>query len=155
QAAVRALCVDTVAGSEVAGAGQLPQLVAPAMTDARATILERIRAIGVVPAAPIPREYRRRGELTQDERTELFRERVDDYRADVVVTDDAEKTVACLCAERGWTRIAVPPGLPWRPPGIELVEDHGLSAYELDALDGALTGCTTAIAETGTIVLTA
>ncbi len=35
------------------------------------------------------------------------------------------------------------------------VEDHGLTADELDGLDGALTGCTVAIAETGTIVLTA
>jgi len=33
------------------------------------------------------------------------------------------------------------------------VEDHGLGPHELDALDGVLTGCTVAIAETGTIVL--
>ena len=52
-------------------------------------------------------------------------------------------------------RLGVPPGLleGWRPDGIELVEDHGLSARDLDALDGALTGCALAIAETGTIVL--
>ena len=50
-------------------------------------------------------------------------------------------------------RIGVPPGLPpsWRPP--DAVEDHGLSPRELDALDGVLTGCTVAIAETGTLVL--
>ena len=47
----------------------------------------------------------------------------------------------------------MPPGLPaeWRPAGA--VEDHGLSPQELDALDGVLTGCTVAIAETGTFVL--
>jgi L-lactate dehydrogenase complex protein LldG len=44
--------------------------------------------------------------------------------------------------------------LSWRPAGVELVEDHGLSAHELDRIDGALTGCTAAIAETGTIILT-
>jgi L-lactate dehydrogenase complex protein LldG len=50
-------------------------------------------------------------------------------------------------------RIGVPPGLPesWRPASA--VEDHGLNAHELDSLDGVLTGCTVAIAETGTLVL--
>ena len=37
--------------------------------------------------------------------------------------------------------------------GLELVEDAGLSVDQLDALDGALTGCAVAIAETGTFVL--
>ena len=51
----------------------------------------------------------------------------------------------------------MPPGLPaaWRPAGAELVEDAGLTAHELDALDGVVTGCTLAIAETGTLVLAA
>jgi L-lactate dehydrogenase complex protein LldG len=34
-----------------------------------------------------------------------------------------------------------------------VTEDHGLDAHELDGLDGVLTGCTVAIAETGTLVL--
>ena len=37
--------------------------------------------------------------------------------------------------------------------GLELVEDAGLSVQQLDELDGALTGCAVAIAETGTFVL--
>ena len=37
--------------------------------------------------------------------------------------------------------------------GREVVEDDGLSVRELDELDGALTGCAVAIAETGTFVL--
>jgi L-lactate dehydrogenase complex protein LldG len=49
--------------------------------------------------------------------------------------------------------VTEPAALPWRPDGVELVEDHGLPARELDGLDGALTGCALAIAETGTIVL--
>ena len=51
--------------------------------------------------------------------------------------------------------MAVPTGLPeaWLPGGIKLVRDEGLSASELDRIDGALTGCAAAIAETGTIVL--
>jgi len=139
----------------VADAGQLSALVAAAMSDARTQMLERIRAAGVTGVVEVARTYRRRGGLTRDERTELFRQRVDDYRADVLIVDDVEDAVAGLCAERGWRRLAVPPALPWRPQGIELVTDDGLSAGDLDAIDGALTGCTTAIAETGTIVLTA
>jgi L-lactate dehydrogenase complex protein LldG len=36
-----------------------------------------------------------------------------------------------------------------------VVEDHGLSPHDLDRLDVVLTGCTLAIAETGTLVLSA
>jgi L-lactate dehydrogenase complex protein LldG len=36
---------------------------------------------------------------------------------------------------------------------VELIEDGGLTAAELDAVDGAVSGCAAAIAETGTIVL--
>ncbi|MGZ4441413.1 MAG: LutC/YkgG family protein, partial [Gaiellaceae bacterium] len=39
--------------------------------------------------------------------------------------------------------------------GLELVEDTQLDPHSLDELDGVLTGCTVAVAETGTIVLTA
>jgi L-lactate dehydrogenase complex protein LldG len=61
-----------------------------------------------------------------------------------------------VCRERGVRRLGVPPGLPprWRPAGVVLVEDDGLAPQELDALDGVVTGCTLAIAETGTIGLT-
>src|SRR5262245_65830843 len=45
----------------------------------------------------------------------------------------------------------MPPG--WLPPDIDAVPDDGLTADELDACDGALSGCRVAIAETGTLVL--
>ena len=53
-------------------------------------------------------------------------------------------------------RWSSPGGLPsaWRSADVELVEDDELSARDLDLVDGAVTGCTVAIAETGTIVLT-
>ena len=84
-----------------------------------------------------------------------FAERVSDYRATVREADALAETIAQVCAEHDARRLGVPPGLleGWRPEGIELVEDQGLSARDLDALDGALTGCALAIAETGTIVL--
>ena len=84
-----------------------------------------------------------------------FAERVSDYRATVREADGLAETIAQVCAEHDARRLGVPVGLleGWRPDGLELVEDDGLSARDLDALDGALTGCALAIAETGTIVL--
>ena len=86
-----------------------------------------------------------------------FAERVSDYRATVREADGLAETIAQVCAEHDARRLGVPKGLleGWRPDGLELVEDEGLSARDLDALDGALTGCALAIAETGTIVLDA
>ena len=65
--------------------------------------------------------------------------------------------IASVCSARNAKRLVVPAGLPpaWRSDGLELVDDHGLSTRELDGVDGAVTGCTVAVAETGTIVLTA
>ena len=116
------------------------------MSDPRAEILGRIaQAIADAESTPVPRAYRRGGSLTPEERTQLFVERVADYRAEVRLVAQVEDAIAEVCA----------PSLPWRPRDVELVEDHGLTAHELDQVDGALTGCSAAIAESGTIVLTA
>jgi L-lactate dehydrogenase complex protein LldG len=89
------------------------------------------------------------------DRVELFVDRVSDYRATVREADEVAALVALVCAEHGARRVGVPPALPheWLPTDLEPVADHGLTARELDALDGALTGCALAIAETGTIIL--
>src|SRR5262249_60768583 len=60
------------------------------------------------------------------------------------------------CRRHGARRLVVPrgPPQPWSPAELELVEDDGLTARELDAFDGVVTGCTVAVAETGTIALT-
>ena len=89
-------------------------------------------------------------------RTQLFCDRVGDYRAVVSRIDASEIEIAAgsICAERGVRLLAIPPQLTLRPAGIDLVEDHGLNAHELDDVDGAFTCCTTAVAETGTIILT-
>jgi L-lactate dehydrogenase complex protein LldG len=106
----------------------------------------------------VNRLYRRTGSLSPDARLQLFRERVSDYRADVRVVDESEcaATIASACAERGARRLGVPAGLTpaWRPTGLELVDDPSPDPTSLDELDGAITGCTLAIAETGTIALT-
>jgi L-lactate dehydrogenase complex protein LldG len=124
---------------------------------ARDDLLARVRAaIGERPVeATVPRAYRRTGTLTQDERVTLFCERVADYRARVERTDAA---AVAHVVERvaGGLRLCVPEGVPreWLPAGVEPVRDDALTPPQLDALDGVLTGCTVAVAETGTIVLT-
>lgn len=128
---------------------------------ARDEILGRIGgALRDVPAderpedVEVPRAYRREEPVEPIER---FVERVSDYNATVrrVRPEDIGATVAARCREHGAARLAVPDDLPesWAPEGVVLVRDGELDAAELDGVDGALTGCALAIAETGTIVL--
>ena len=125
--------------------------------DARTDMLRRIRAaIGSAAPADVPRDYRTRDERSRDEIVTLFAERAAEYRATVhrVGEADVAATVQRIGEEEGVVRIGIPADLPaeWRPT-VELVEDDGLSVEQLDALDGAMTGCAVAIAETGTFVL--
>jgi L-lactate dehydrogenase complex protein LldG len=131
------------------------------MTSARAEILDRVRAAmgtGPAPRPQIPRAYRRADERPHAELVALFCERVDDYTAEVerVRPDRLRDAVSAAASRHGAPRLAVPLELPngWRPSELELIPDESLTARELDGLDGVITGCTVAIAETGTIVLT-
>jgi L-lactate dehydrogenase complex protein LldG len=128
----------------------------PVVSAARDVILGRARAAAGT-ASRIDRGYRMTGELDPQARVELLCERIGDYRAEVRRVEPAELRAAVVEAleSRGARRVGVPPGLPadWRPRGLEVVEDTGLSPDELAALDGVVTGCTLAIAETGTLVL--
>jgi L-lactate dehydrogenase complex protein LldG len=121
---------------------------------ARETVLARVKSAlaDATPPPAIPREYRTTGTLDATARAALFCERVGEYKADVRRVSDAAAEIAAVCDGR---QMVVPTGLPdaWRPAGC--VEDTGLSPHELDAVDGVVTGCSVAIAETGTIVLTA
>jgi L-lactate dehydrogenase complex protein LldG len=133
------------------------------MSEAREEVLERIAtAVGFgspPPEQPIARAYRHGGALDADERVELFCRRVGAYRAEVLRIPEADvaTVTSSVCAERNAATLVVPHGIPaaWRRANVELVDDLGLSALELDRFDGALTGCTVGVAETGTIVLTA
>jgi L-lactate dehydrogenase complex protein LldG len=128
---------------------------------ARDEVLGRIRgALGAGAAAPeIPRAYRRAGatgEIGSPEVVDRFCERVAEYRATVtrLAAADLAETITQLCRDRGAGRIAVPPSWPDAVSGVEVVvDDPPLSPQALDELDGVLTGCALAIAETGTIVL--
>ncbi len=94
---------------------------------------------------------------TSPSRLERFADRIRDYHAEVRRVDSGAvaEAVTRACAELGLARVVVPPLLPsdWRPEGVEVVEDQGLSATDLDAIDGSVTGCAVAIADTGTLVL--
>jgi L-lactate dehydrogenase complex protein LldG len=131
---------------------------------AREDILGRIgAALADVPADELPddvtveRGYERSLGLDADGLRDLLAERVADYQA-VVRVVEADGLTAALgeaCGRHGASRLVVPPDLPeaWRPPDVELVPDDGLANEALDTVDGVLTGCSAAIAETGTIVL--
>jgi L-lactate dehydrogenase complex protein LldG len=136
-------------------------VVAPAVTTARDEVLGRIRtALGAgAPVPEIPRGYRDAGTLGaagNDVAVERFCERAAEYRATVLRVERGglSDAVGEACNRHGARRIAVPEGAPGEIPGVELVvDDPPLSARDLDGLDGVLTGCALAIAETGTIVL--
>jgi L-lactate dehydrogenase complex protein LldG len=133
------------------------------VSTAREEILQRVRQAIVgerdsettVP----PRDYRHVGLLDRVARTDLLCERIGDYQAEVrrLPASELPTVIGQVFEKRSASRVGVPAGLPveWLPAGLQTIEDHGLSPAELDRLDGVLTGCTLAIAETGTIVLSA
>ncbi len=131
------------------------------VNEARAEVLARIRAaLGDRPdAAPIARDYRQTGAVAAD--PELFAERVDDYRATVHRCGGDEEAVraavGAVLAGRCARRVAVPDGFParWLPEAGTSWVREPVSVAQLDAVDGVLTTCAVAIAETGTIVLDA
>jgi L-lactate dehydrogenase complex protein LldG len=128
---------------------------------ARAEIMARItRALGPGPAVTdVPRAYHGAGAgpaAGDPAVVARFCERAAEYRATVrrVASTALAEAVAEACREHGVSRLAVPPGAPPHLAGVELlVDDPPISARGLDRVDGVLTGCALAIAETGTIVL--
>ncbi|MDR1118751.1 MAG: LUD domain-containing protein [Bifidobacteriaceae bacterium] len=100
--------------------------------------------------------------IVSDAVTGLFAERCGDYGAAVVrvAQPDAAAEAGRLLADHGAARVAVPAGLDQavaealKEAGVEVRgDDPPLTAAELDALDGVVTACRVAIAETGTLVL--
>jgi L-lactate dehydrogenase complex protein LldG len=128
----------------------------------RAEVLARIAdALGDRPAAsPIPRDYQRSLPGSVD-LLALFGERVADYRATVHRTSSAglPATIAGLIAARGIRELVVPEGIPsgWLAGSAAgfVTDRPPLSVERLDAIDGTITTCAVAIAETGTFILDA
>jgi L-lactate dehydrogenase complex protein LldG len=137
--------------------------------NAREEVLARIAAAHR--AAPpanlsyedISRDYQTTSDSETGELTELLIDRLVDYRALVrqCSVDDLGATIAAALAERGAGTVALPAGLDssWTAnlsadvltdgPSI----DDQLSVAALDGVDGVITGCTVAIAQTGTLIL--
>lgn len=131
---------------------------------AKAAILARIRDAVGAPAGEvsveyqrIARDYRQAASLSLEDRIRLFADRLEHYQVGVhrPVREALPDAIAQVLAARGKARLLVPSGVPrdWLPATLEVVEDAGLSYADLDRSDGVLTGCSVAIATTGTIVL--
>jgi L-lactate dehydrogenase complex protein LldG len=108
----------------------------------------------------VPRAYLR--SHAETEITELFAERVADYRAVVtrVAAADVPAAIESAAAALGLATVVVAPGFPapWLPgPGgvTLLADDPPLSVGDLDRCGAALTTAALGIAVTGTIVLDA
>lgn len=138
---------------------------------AREEVLARIRAAHAsapppdLPYAEIARDYRTTSALDADAQLERLVDRLLDYRALVrrCTPDELPATLAAALAERGVRRVVAPAGLDgtWLAavgPGVEVRTDgpdpdRQLSVAELDEVDGVVSACAVAIAETGTLVL--
>ncbi|RKE19175.1 LUD domain-containing protein [Streptomyces sp. TLI_171] len=128
---------------------------------AREEILGRIRAAAVPPAPAAPRRYLRHAPgLAEDDRPAvlaLFVERLEEYGARVLRADRPGPAVAEALAAEGARSVVLPDGLPaeWTADwdGESRPDRPPLPNAELDATEAVLTGCTAAVAESGTLIL--
>lgn len=148
--------------------------------DARDEILTRIgRALGDARGrdVPIPRDYVRHLDLPRPDVIELFIERVADYTGEGgppsagrnkqsasgatvrhIGADELGTAVAAALWGRQTKRIVVPADLPFgwlsELQGVDALADAPpLDTDQLAGMDGVVTGCALAIAQTGTIIL--
>jgi L-lactate dehydrogenase complex protein LldG len=135
-------------------------------SDHRSTILASIRrSLGTAQApgeiaaeyASIQRTYRRYGEMDHNELLDFFEDRLREYDAGVyrAVPDAIASMISEILTKRGKHGLAIPVGIPtsWLPQGFVFDEIVDEDAYRLDRSEGVMTGCTVAIAETGSIIL--
>ena len=140
----------------------------PNSSDARDAIFSSIRTALQVPAnadtaavaaeyAALPRLYKREGTMNSEALLDLFTHRLVEYDAGVcrISAENISREIARILGERGRKRIAIPDGLPpeWLPAGFDFQNASRFNEHQLDQLEGVLTGCTVACAETGSIVL--
>jgi L-lactate dehydrogenase complex protein LldG len=138
----------------------------PEARNDRAAILKSIRnSLGAAqtPAsiaaeyAAIPRTYTQASERSGQDLRELFVDRLLEYDAGVyrIAPDAIAETVAEVLTRRGKHSLAIPSGLPsaWLPQGFAFTDATLYSAQQVNHVEGILSACTVAIAETGTIVL--
>jgi L-lactate dehydrogenase complex protein LldG len=136
------------------------------ISDHRAAVLASIRnSLGAhkTPAAiaseyaAIARTYQRSSTLDMGEIVELFADRLLEYDAGVyrAETGSIAHVIGAILTTRSKKSLAVPAGLPdeWLPQGFVFAVADEFDVYQLDKVDGVVSGCTVAIAETGSMVL--
>jgi L-lactate dehydrogenase complex protein LldG len=137
--------------------------------NAREEVLARIAAAhGAAPPPTlryedISRGYRTTSDASAEALTEVLIDRLVDYRALVrqCAADDLAQTLAAALTDRAVQTVAAPSGLDssWLASLSAHVLTDGtaagdqLSVSQLEAVDGVITSCAVAIAETGTLIL--
>lgn len=137
--------------------------------NARDRVLGRVRAaLADVPDDPvttrerIPRDYDAARDIGAT--IPVLADRLRDYRAIVheIAADAEVEAITAALVRRGAGRVVLPDGSPahWHTAATEAAarivpDDPPLSAIELDDVPAVVTGCATAVALTGTIVLDA
>ena len=133
------------------------------MTTAKEEILNRISAAqkqaGLPDHVDTPREYQKEGTLNEDELREMLVDRLEDYKADVHVTDESglNSTLVDILKERGCSNVVYAPGMDAGLldgfEGTTTPDDNAKDPRELDAVDAVVTESHVTSAQTGTIVL--
>ncbi len=133
------------------------------MTTAKEEILNRISAAqkqaGLPDHVDIPREYQKEGTLNEDELREMLVDRLEDYKADVHITDESglNSTLVGILKERGCSNVVYAPGMDAGLldgfEGTITPDDNAKDPRELDAVDAVVTESHVTSAQTGTIVL--
>ncbi|MEM5986886.1 LUD domain-containing protein [Corynebacterium hesseae] len=133
------------------------------MTTAKEEILNRIAAAqkqaGLPDHVDIPREYQKEGTLNEEELREMLVDRLEDYKADVHVTDESglNSTLVGILKERGCSNVVYAPGMDAGLlagfEGTITPDDNAKDPRELDAVDAVVTESHVTSAQTGTIVL--
>ena len=133
------------------------------MTTAKAESLNRISAAqkkaGLPDHVDIPREYQKEGTLNEDELREMLVDRLEDYKADVHITDESglNSTLVGILKERGCSTVIYAPGMDAGLldgfEGTATPDDNAKDPRELDAVDAVVTESHVTSAQTGTIVL--
>ena len=133
--------------------------------NAKSEILQRIRtaqkSAGLPARVEVPRDYHRSGTLDRNELKEMLIDRLEDYKAEVHVTDE-DGLPACLAdilEQRQCRQVRYAPGLDAALlggfGGTALPDDPSTDPRDLNAVDAVVTDSHVTSAQTGTIVLEA
>lgn len=137
------------------------------MTTAKEEILKRIRTAqkqaGLSDHVEAPREYDTEGTLNADELRDMLVERLEDYKAEVHVTTEAElaETISQIFTNKECSKVTYAQGMD--AALIDAItsnatftpDDPTSDPRELDTVDAVLTESHVTSAQTGTIVLEA